>query len=181
MSASVPAPMRVPSEVAAVDPAGVVAGLPVAERVAALRGVFDLALEAASCDPTDPVRAVAALGRAALADGGPDGLLAAIGLAGRLGLSPRRALALRDRDVLIRAAVAANADWAGRPSAAVAHMLSAAFRRYEADVWPRERRRSDAPSDPVRAAYWRILRGDMKVPATAQHLARIIEHGDGAD
>jgi hypothetical protein len=157
------------------DPADALAGMAVADRFAAYRRAMERLPEAVADDPD--AHAVASIMRLAAREGRVADTLRDVGLAGRTGLTPAHAERLRRRNELIRSAVRQNLDWSEARPTVAATLLQAAFRRYEATSWPRDRAAATPPNDAVRAHFWRILKMGLTVqlPATIATLVKIID------
>jgi hypothetical protein len=105
--------------------------------------------------------------------GGEISLDKAMGLRTRGGVSPARALALEERNALLRDLWLSTPAWAALPPIAAAGVMSLSVRRYEADRWPRERNNDDAPSAEPAATWWRCLRLGAGIP-DAKRLGQIL-------
>ena len=95
----------------------------------------------------------------------------ALGLERVGGKSARRALALAERNAMLKRLHSER--WPDLDPRAAAKTMIEDFRAYEERRWKRERDRLDVPAGEPAATWWRILRGGVKMPALKQ-LSRIL-------
>lgn len=170
-------PRRQPRLPDGVDPddGAVIFDLPMADRV----DIFRMLTATAQRSADHHVRAMARLIGGAIAQGRPQDALRDAGIVTHGGQSPASAQAVRERDRLLRQLWENMPEWATLSARRAAGEMRAAFRRYESDVWPRDKRNDAPPDEEPRRTWWMILHAKQRVP-TEGHLAEILTAGSNA-
>ncbi|MBZ9695506.1 hypothetical protein [Mesorhizobium sp. CO1-1-9] len=119
------------------------------------------------------VRQVGQAIRAWLDGGAAEPLERMLAVTGRGGVSARRALALADRDAMLRQAHRRVSRFSVLESSAAARLMAVEFERYQTGRWPRERREKEPPAVEPATTWWRILRANLLFPK-AKRLAQIL-------
>lgn len=130
--------------------------------------------KAAECclSNSDPnVRSVGADLMAWVEGGASISLDAQLGLRRQGGVSAKRALALADRDCMLRTLYAER--WADLAPSAASRVMIISFERYECTRWLRERTLLSAPSAEPAATWWRMLRTGSEMPGS-KRLSQIL-------
>lgn len=100
-----------------------------------------------------------------------------IGLQPAAGSTAAPSIARKRRDELLRRARDAVPAWRDAPARQAARGMLAAFERYRAGAWQRDRERDTAPAAEPAASFWRLLRPNPSrpLPGTPEGLALILD------
>ncbi|WP_291240703.1 hypothetical protein, partial [Gemmobacter sp.] len=91
------------------------------------------------------------------------------------GLSPGYAIAIRQRNALLRQARKAHSEWRAMTDRQAARAMLAALSWYQSGGWHLDRSRPTAPAgDTVRACFCRIFRLEVAVPGSVERMVTIL-------
>lgn len=123
-----------------------------------------IAAEVLNGSTIDDAREIGAALQGWIAGGCEGSLDQALSLRTHGGISPREALRLGDRDMLLR--TIANQFWPELAPSGAALMIVQSFERYASSSWARDRERDCAPADSRNAAWWSMLRSGVDMPSS---------------